>query len=464
MDESMRKASPLAKAPNWPTRALAGKPEETVANTPLGPAVLRNVPPKLADLNSVITKNERLTMSKKKVKVHSLTGRITPKVMRQAFRAVKRNRGASGVDKVSIKMFDANLEENLTALMRDLKDGSFRPRPLRRVFISKGPDTTKLRPLGIPVVRDRVGQEVIRSLLAPIFEPLFHKASFGFIKGRNCHQAIERILELHRRGYTVVLDADIAGFFDNIPHRVIMEAVAAEISDGNILRLVERFLTAGVMENGIFKPTNIGTPQGGVVSPLLANIVLNHLDWQLHEAGYQFARYADDFVVVCQDKQQAQEALALVERVLEETLGLRLSPEKTKITSFGKGYDFLGFTLSSRSRRMREKSVQKFKAKIRALTVRKRNLDAEAVEKLNRVIRGTANYFATSFSTSRWRFQKLDSWIRMRLRCMKVKRKSYNDNGKLRVTFFRHKLKLLTLEEYCTYRDTHGKACRVIPR
>jgi retron-type reverse transcriptase len=169
----------------------------------------------------------------KKIKVHSLTGRITPKLMRQAFLSVKRNRGAAGVDKVSIQMFAANLEENLAALMRDLKTGTFRPLPLRRVHIPKGPGSTKLRPLGIPVVRDRVAQEVIRRLLAPVFEPLFHDASFGFISGRNCHQAIERVLELHRQGHTVVLDADIAGFFDNIPHRVIMEAVAAEIADGN---------------------------------------------------------------------------------------------------------------------------------------------------------------------------------------------------------------------------------------
>ena len=421
-------------------------------------------PPKLADPNFMVTTCERHTVSNKKVKVHSLTGRITPKVMRQAFLAVKRNRGAAGVDKVSIKMFEANLEENLAALMRDLKDGSFRPLPLRRVHIPKGPGSNKLRPLGIPVVRDRVAQEVVRRLLAPIFEPMFHDTSFGFIKGRNCHQAIERVLELHHAGHRVVLDADIQGFFDNIPHAIIMDAVAAEVADGNILSLVERFLTAGVMENGVFKPTTIGTPQGGVVSPLLANIVLNHLDWQLHEAGFQFVRYADDFVVVCQTKRQAQEALALVERVLEDTLGLRLSPEKTKITSFGKGYDFLGFHLSSKSRRMREKSVQKFKVKIRDLTVRKRNLDTEVIKKLNRVIRGTANYFATSFDTNRWMFQKLDSWIRMRLRCMKLKRKNYNDNGKLRVRHFRHKLGLLTLEGFCTYRDTHGQAHRVIPR
>ena len=260
-----------------------------------------------------------------------------------------------------------------------------------------------------------------------------------------------------------MLDADVQGFFDNIPHSIIMDAVAAEIADGNILRLVEQFLTAGVMEDGVFKPTTIGTPQGGVISPLLANVVLNHLDWQLHEAGYHFARYADDFVVVCQSVQQAQEALTLVKHVMED-MGLRLSPDKTEITTFGKGYEFLGFVLSSRSRRMRDKSVKKFKAKIRELTERKRNMDAEAIKKLNRVIRGTANFFATRFSTCRWEFQKLDSWIRMRLRCMKLKRKNYNDNGKLRVTYFRHKLGLLSLEQFCTFRDAHGQARRVTPR
>lgn len=399
-----------------------------------------------------------------KVKVHSLTGRITSRLMRQAFLAVKRNRGAAGVDKVSIQMFAANLEANLAALMREMKDGSFRPLPLRRVYIPKGPGSTKLRPLGIPVVRDRVAQEVIRRLLAPIFEPRFHDHSYGFIPGRNCHQAIERVLACHREGYRTVLDADIQGFFDNLPHSVIMTAVAAEVADGNILTLLERFLAAGVMEDGVFKPTTIGTPQGGVVSPLLANIVLDRLDWQLHAAGYRFARYADDFLVLCQSAPQAQEALALVQRVLEGELGLTLSPEKTKITTYGKGYDFLGFHLSARGRRMRDKSVQKFKSKIRELTPRHQNLDGKVIERLNRVVRGTANYFATAFSTCRWAFQKLDSWLRMRLRCMKRKRKSYNDNRKLRVGYFRRKLGLLTLEEFCTYRDAYGQARRVIPR
>jgi RNA-directed DNA polymerase len=252
--------------------------------------------------------------------------------------------------------------------------------------------------------------------------------------------------------------------FDNIPFEVIMRLVAAKVADGNILRLLQRFLAAGVMEDGVFKPTTIGTPQGGIVSPLLANIVLNQLDWALARAGYQFARYADDFVVVTRSPQQAQEALVLVQQVLGTELQLRLSPEKTRITTYGKGYEFLGFSLSSRSRRMRDKSQQKFKDKVRELTVRHHNFEAEVITKLNRVIRGTAQYFATQFSTNQWLFQKLDSWVRMRLRSMKLKRKNYNDNRKLRVGFFSRKLGLLTLESFCLSRTTTGQVCYVVPR
>ncbi len=399
----------------------------------------------------------------KKVKAYSLTGRITDLVIRQAFKSVKRNRGAAGVDKVSIGMFEANLDENLAALMQALKKGQFQPKPLRRVHIPKGPGSRETRPLGIPVVRDRVAQEVLRLLLAPIFEPQFHRCSFGFIRGRNCHMAIEEVLRLHEQD-NFVLDADIKGFFDNIPHRVIMDLVTEKVADGNILTLLQRFLTAGVMLDGVFKPTVIGTPQGGVISPLLSNIVLNQLDWALDGAGYRFARYADDFVIICPTGQQAQEALKLVKHVIETDLGLQLSPEKTHFTTYGKGYEFLGFHLSSRSRRMRDKSEQKFKEKVKMLTRRHHNLDIKAIEKLNRVIRGTANYFATEFSTERWHFQKLDSWIRMRLRAMKTKRKSVNDNRRLKCGYFVRKLGLLTMESFCTSRDRHGKVCRVIPR
>lgn len=369
-----------------------------------------------------------------KIKAHSLTGRITIDLMHRAFRNVKRNRGAAGIDKVSIIMFESNLEQNLLALMHDLKKGTFRPRPLRRVHIPKGPGQT--RPLGIPAVRDRVAQEVLRQLLSPLFERLFHDDSYGFRPGRNCHQAVERVLELHRLGHVHVLDADIKGFFDNIPHKVIMAGVAAEVADGNILRLVERFLKAGVMEEGVFQPTTVGTPQGGVISPLLANITLNSLDWRLHERGFRFVRYADDFVVLCQSEAQAREAFDLVQEHLN-SLGLTLSAEKTKMTKFREGFAFLGFAISSWSVAMRPKSVEKLKAKIRELTPRHHNLDVQVITKLNRVIRGTANYFATAYSHVGDCFRGLDRWIRMRLRCMKYKRKSRADNGRYRLRHFR---------------------------
>lgn len=384
----------------------------------------------------------------KKQKVHSLTGRITDRLMREAFKAVKRNRGAAGIDKVSIAMFERNLEANLASLMKDLKTkGTFVPKPLRRVWIAKDPQGKKLRPLGIPAVRDRVAQEVLRRLLEPIFEPLFHDDSYGFRPQRSCHSAIRKVLTFHAAGYRVTLDADIAGFFDNIPHQLIVDAVAEEVADGNILNLIEKFLAAGVMENGTFKHTTIGTPQGGVISPLLANIVLNKLDWRLSQTGYRFVRYADDFVVVCQTRTQAVAALTLVETVMTE-LGLSLSPEKTKIASYGKGYDFLGFHLSHQSRTIRSKSLEKFKTRVRELTQRSHNLEARVIKELNHVIRGTANYFATEFSTCTALFRQLDKWIRMRLRCMKFKRKCLDDNHRMKNRVFHRKLGLLNLLDY----------------
>jgi group II intron reverse transcriptase/maturase len=380
-----------------------------------------------------------------KIKAHSLTGRITPSLLLAAFKAVQRNRGAAGIDKVSLNMFAANLAQNLLALEHDLKRGSYQPLPLRRKFLDKGGG--KFRPLGIPAVRDRVAQEVVRRLLTPIFEPLFHPSSFGFRPGRNCHQALEEAIAIHEQGFRVILDADIVGFFDNLSQALIKEAVAAQVADGNILNLVEKFLRAGVMEEGVFKPTTIGTPQGGVISPLLANIVLNLLDWQLAQLGYRLVRYADDFIVLCQTKAQAEEAQTQVTHILNQ-LGLQLSPEKTRITTYGQGYSFLGFVIASRSKRMRPKSQEKFKDKVRELTVRSRNLDASLIVKLNRVIRGTANYFTPRWSTNRSRFRNLDAWIRRRLRCLKYKRFSYHHNRRMRLKQFA-KLGLLRLESFC---------------
>ena len=206
-------------------------------------------------------------MAKGKHKVHSLTGRITSELMNLAGRSVRRNRGAAGVDKVSIEMFETNLDANLNRLMRELKTGEYQPLPARRVYIPKDARKTKFRPLGIPAVRDRVAQEVLRRLLSPIFEAKFHDHSFAFRPERTCHQPVEKVLELGQQGYRYVLDADISGFFDNLSHEAIMLQLADEVADGNILRLVEKFLRAGVMEGGRFQRTRVGTPQGGVHTP-----------------------------------------------------------------------------------------------------------------------------------------------------------------------------------------------------
>jgi len=395
------------------------------------------------------------------MKAHSLIGRIDIALMRDAFKAVKRNRGAAGVDKVSIQMYRANLMDNLHALMRELKSGSFEPLPLRRVFIPKNTEQTEFRPLGIPVVKDRIAQEVLRRLLDPVFRPLFHAASFGFIQGRNCHMAINHALQFHAQGDEVVLDADIKGFFDNLPHQVILQAVREHVADGKVLDLLERFLRCGVLEDGRLMATTKGTPQGGVVSPLLANIVLNRLDWHLDRLGLRFVRYADDFVVLCQNRSQAEEARTQVETLLAQ-LGLSLSPQKTTITTYRSGYTLLGFILSRRSRRIRPKSLEKFKDKVRALTIRKHNLDLDLVANLNALIRGVAQYFCASFATNREQFNQLDSWIRMRLRAMKFKRKNYLDNYKLRIRTFKQTYQLLSLEDF--FLSTHASIHRSLSR
>lgn len=373
--------------------------------------------------------------------------------MLAAWRAVRRNRGAAGIDKVSIQMFEKNLEANLNRLMRELKQRTYQPLPARRVYIPKDARGTQMRPLGIPAVRDRVAQEVLRRLLNPIFEAKFHDHSYGFRPGRNCHQAVEKVLELGRQGYRWVLDADISGFFDNLSHAAIVQELSDVVADGNILGLVEKFLKAGVMEGGKVRPTRVGTPQGGVVSPLLANIALNVLDWHLHEHGFRFVRYADDFVVLCRSEDEAKEAQALVEHLLADRLGLTLSPEKTKVTRFHEGFTFLGFDIKSRFVRMRDKSVENFKTKVRRITQRSHNLDAEMIVRLNRVIQGTANYFVTPWSHCGDAYRSLDRWIRMRLRCMKFKRKSPMDNWRVRLKHLK-RMGLLSLSDLRATRVT----------
>jgi len=365
-------------------------------------------------------------MTEKRQKVHSLTGRIDTARMHRALKKVKRNGGAPGVDGVTIEMFEANLEQNLAALMYDLKHrGQYHAAPLLRVYVSKGKG--QWRALGIPTVRDRVAQEVVRSLLEPIFEPTFAECSYGFRPGRNAHQAIEAVLRAYLEGNWVVVEVDIQAFFDNIPHELIIDLVAERVADGNILQLLREFLTAEVVEDGESHPSEQGTPQGGVISPLLANIVLDVLDQRLMQAGFRLVRYADDFVVLCPDAASAEQALTLAEETLHQ-LSLSIAEEKTRITTFRQGFDFLGFYIAVNAVSIRQKSVEKFKARVRMLTRRSHNLDQEVIRDLNRVITGYAHYFATPFSTVKHQFSELDAWTRKRLRCMKYKRISKGDN------------------------------------
>lgn len=370
-------------------------------------------------------------------KAHSLTGRITFDLMLKAFKAVKKNRGAAGIDKVSIKMFERQRDQNLTKLMKDLKTGVYWPYPLRRHYIPKAPG--KFRPLGIPAVRDRVAQEVIRRLIEPSFETHFSEFSFGFRPLRSCHHAIRALRRLRAQGYRIVLDADIQSFFDNIPHALIMKLVAEKIADGNILSIIQKFLASGVMDDGVIKKTILGTPQGGVISPLLANIVLDVLDKELAKHGYVFVRYADDFLVLAKSMPEIEKARDLVQHVIEGKLQLKLSPEKTKITTFEEGFDFLGFHFSRSGVTMRTKSVERLKEKIRNSTIRSHNFSDEVIGRLNRVTRGVANYYATEFSSVKTQFFKLDQMIRRRLRCMKQKRISGNDNHRIPNRYFERK-------------------------
>ena len=295
-----------------------------------------------------------------KLKVHSLTGRITEELMLKAFKAVKKNRGAAGIDKVTIQMYESNLSENQLSLMKELKEGTYRPIPLRRQYIPKSDG--KMRPLGIPSVRCRIAQEVVRRLINSTFENRFHENSFGFRPGRNCHQAVERVLEFAQQGNRWVVDVDIKGLL--------------------------------------------------------------------------FSRYADDFVVLCKTEPDAERALEAV-RIYLGQMELQVSHEKTKICHFTEGFNFLGFSIKSRGIQMRTKSKEKFQNKIREITRRSNNLDKEVIDKLNRVIRGTVNYFGTKFSTVKTEFYRLDRWIRKRIRCMKYKRIWHTDNWRLKIKLTR---------------------------
>jgi len=331
-----------------------------------------------------------------------------------AFGRVASKDGASGVDHMTVKRFEERLPERIAAIEAQIRQGSYEPQSIRRVHIPK-PGTTETRPLGIPTVRDRMVQAAILNVIEPIFERDFAERSYGFRPGRGCKDALRRVDELLKAGYTHVVDADLKGYFDTIPHGRLMKRLKEKIADGSLLALIEKFLKASVMDGlDEWTPTQ-GAPQGAVLSPLLSNIYLDPLDHLMASRGFEMVRYADDFVILCRSAEEAAAALDLIREWVREN-DLMLHPAKTKlIDAKREGFDFLGYHFHQDGhKRPREKSLQKFKDTIRAKTRRSNGHSIETIiADVNRTLRGWYGYFKHSV---RWIFRWLDGWIRRRLR------------------------------------------------
>jgi RNA-directed DNA polymerase len=337
-----------------------------------------------------------------------------PATLAVAWGKVQANHGAAGVDGQSIERFAAKAEPYLAELGAALRDGTYRPQAVRRVDISKGDGRT--RPLGIPTVKDRIVQQAVRLTLEPIFEAQFAEGSYGFRPGRGCHDALREVDCLLKEGHSHVVDADLQSYFDTIPHARLMERIEEKVSDGRVLDLIRGWLAADILK-GLERWTPVeGSPQGAVISPLLANIYLDPLDRLLAARGYHMVRYADDFVILTRSQAEAEAALALVGGWVAQN-GLRLHPEKTRIANCrkkGNGFEFLGYRFERGRRHVRRKSLDRLQETIRHKTRRTRGQSlAVVIADLNRTLRGWFGYFKHAHPST---FIKLDQMIRRRLR------------------------------------------------
>jgi RNA-directed DNA polymerase len=353
-----------------------------------------------------------------------------PANLQSAFQKVRRNGGSAGVDQQTLGHFERQAEAQLQKLHEELSEGLYRAQPAKRVWIPK-PGSKEQRPLGIPVVRDRIVQGALRHVLEPIFETNFAEHSYGFRPGRGAKDALRRVDQLLKAGHVHVVDADLKSYFDTIPHQRLLTLLKERVADGRVLALVESFLRAGVMEEARgWQATEGGTPQGGVISPLLANIYLNPLDHQMAQGGWEMVRYADDFVILCRSRTEAEEALAAVRDWVKEA-GLQLHPEKTRITEAsqkGGGFDFLGYHFERGRRWPRAKSLRQFKDKLRTHTQRNQGRSwEEIVDGLNRSLRGWFEYYQHSVANV---FGSLDGFARRRLRSLLAKRRGRTVHGK----------------------------------
>jgi len=362
--------------------------------------------------------------------------------LQRAWERVRENGGAPGKDGITIEVFAQHASQWLPALSEDLRAKTYRPQPVRRVYIPKPGKRGQKRALGIPCVRDRIVQQAIQQILSPIYEPLFSARSHGFRPEKGCVTALLVVDQALRHGYTWVVDADIASFFDTVDHERLLRALNQEVADGSLLLLIRRILEAGVFlsQTQTIEPTEEGTPQGGPLSPLLANIYLHAFDVQMSEAGYGVVRYADDFVVFTKSRESAEAALTLARTILEGEWGLRLHPEKTRVVSVTEGFTFLGFhyfheaATGLRYKEVGAKSVSGFREQIRRLTprlrtqrrVRPSHITRERLSRnkrltgmikgLNAYLRGWHWYFKPVVSRYDPAFGSFDGFVRRRVR------------------------------------------------
>jgi group II intron reverse transcriptase/maturase len=375
-------------------------------------------------------------------KVHSLVDKVYKmKNLELAWQKVRENRGAGGIDGVSIEMFEGNLAGNLGKLHEELKTDTYEPQPVRQKMMPKPGEPEKERELGIPRIYDRVCQQALTNRLQPIFEPVFDDANFGYRKGRSAKDALRKVWRELKEGREWIVDADLKDFFGSVDHEKLLLLVSQLVADGRVLGIIEGILKAGCYAEGETLPTEQGTPQGGVISPLLSNILLTPFDWEMRRKGYRLTRYADDWVVTCTSRSEAQAALTAAKRILEK-LGVTLHAEKTRIAHVRQGFEFLGFKIKrgkpsslklapekirsgvvpgSLYAYPREKSVRHFREQIRRLTRRKAPLKTqELIAQINPVIRGWGNYYCKAHV--RRLFNRLNTWIVHRIRSHKCKR------------------------------------------
>lgn len=351
-----------------------------------------------------------------------------PANLHRAFHKVWQNGGSAGADAQTVAHFGRRAEAELQRLHEQLRNGTYRPQPVRRAWIPK-PGSREKRPLGIPAVRDRIVQGALRHVLEPIFETEFAEHSYGFRPGRGAKDALRRVATLLKAGHHFVVDADLKSYFDTIPHDRLMALLKARVADGRVLALVESFLRAGVLEEAKgWQPTECGTPQGGVISPLLANLYLNPLDQQMAEAGWAMVRYADDFVILCRSEAEAQAALAEVRQWVSEA-GLTLHPDKTRVVNASEpgGFDFLGYHFERGQRWPRAKSLKQLRDRVSEQTGRTDGRSfAAIVSGVNRTLRGWYGYFQHSQANV---FTSVDGYVRRRLRSLLEKRRGRTRHG-----------------------------------